>query len=332
MRNIIYFAYYLKSTDWNQFRKQLWFVNKEQKCSKIFLLLDILISSLYHGSSFHEYFYYRFYEKKKSARMTYATMGFMYEFQRRFNPPAARYLLADKRFFFQTYSQFIGREWISLQKLKIEEFKAFLQNKNKVVLKNSLCGGGKSVKVYDLKSYGPVELICEAKKYNFDIAEAFIYQHPALQDLSPNSLNTIRIVTQITDNLTVDVIGAILRMGVLKDTDNLSSGGIACKIDIDKGQICSNAISFDISLPLLSAHPVSGIDLIGFQVPFWKEIIGICRKAALVNIDNKSIGWDVAVTSKGPILLEGNHDWGARLWQIPEDRGLKHTLLKYYKS
>ena len=70
----------------------------------------------------------------------------------------------------------------------------------------------------------------------------------------------------------------------------------------------------------------------GFQVPFWSETLELVKAAALVNTDNRSIGWDVAITNDGPELIEGNHDWCKLLWQLPVKKGLKPILEKYKKE
>ena len=41
----------------------------------------------------------------------------------------------------------------------------------------------------------------------------------------------------------------------------------------------------------------------------WKEIIKLAKDAALFNVSNKSIGWDIVLTENGPGIIEGNHDW-----------------------
>ena len=85
----------------------------------------------------------------------------------------------------------------------------------------------------------------------------------------------------------------------------------------------------DISKEDIARHPVTGVELLGFQVPLWQEIISTVKEAALVAKNNRSIGWDVAVTSKGPLLIEGNHNWCKLLWQLPVKKGLKSELLNY---
>lgn len=289
----------------------------------------MICSCLARGNSFHEYYYYKFYEKSNLLRNTYATMGFMYEYQRKFNPPHRRGVLVDKIKFFEIYAPFIGREWINIQEDSINKVSIFIKDKEKIVLKNSLSGGGKAVKIYSTQTFTAHDLLNEALIHNYNIAEDFVYQHSKLQKLSPMSLNTVRFVTQLTNDNNVEIIGAMLRMGIHKETDNLSSGGIACNIDIKTGKICSNGASFDITLPEFETHPVSGLPLFGFEIPFWPEVIEMCKQAAMSNTDNKSIGWDVAITNKGPLIIEANNDWGARVWQMPAGQGLKHKLLKY---
>jgi hypothetical protein len=68
---------------------------------------------------------------------------------------------------------------------------------------------------------------------------------------------------------------------------------------------------------------------VGFQVPFWPELIDMAKKAALHVPENRSIGWDIAVTENGPELIEGNHDWCKLVWQLPVKKGMKSVLEGY---
>jgi hypothetical protein len=42
----------------------------------------------------------------------------------------------------------------------------------------------------------------------------------------------------------------------------------------------------------------------------------------------RSIGWDIAISDRGPVLIEGNAHWSTSLLQIPAPRGLMTGELK----
>ena len=329
MKHLIYFCYYLKITDWGKLKVHRNFVKQVYGISKWHQVLDMFRTTLKLGTAFHEYYYYGFYNKSMEQRSEYASMGFMYEYQKKNNPPQKRVMLSDKIKFFDAYKEFLGRMWINPLVATEMSVANFVKGKEKVVLKTSTGGGGRNGKIFEVQEYTPQGIRQLAKELHFDILEEFVYQHENLQRLAPNSLNTIRFITQLTEKGTVEIIGASLRMGIYKNTDNLSSGGIAAKINITNGKIESQGVSFDITVPDYELHPISNMKIEGFQIPYWNEVRELCIRAASKYQDNKSIGWDVAIKQDGPILIEGNHDWGARVWQMPAGKGLKNILSKY---
>ena len=111
--------------------------------------------------------------------------------------------------------------------------------------------------------------------------------------------------------------------------DNLASGNIATAVDLETGIVNGPGVYSDITKSNVSAHPVSGITLEGFQIPMWEDCINIVKQAALHKPENRSIGWDVVLTEKGPELLEGNHNWCKILWQLPINQGLKSVLERH---
>ena len=74
-------------------------------------------------------------------------------------------------------------------------------------------------------------------------------------------------------------------------------------------------------------HPVTGVCFENFSLPFWDEVEKLVLKAHAFIPSVISIGWDVAITEKGPVLLEGNDNWEISGPQ-DMDGGLKE---KWYK-
>lgn len=109
----------------------------------------------------------------------------------------------------------------------------------------------------------------------------------------------------------------------------MAVGNIATPIDEISGIVYGGGVYSDITKNEEHKHPITGIGIVGFQVPFWKESLRMVKEAALLHKENRSISWDVAITNKGPELLEGNHNWCKLLWQLPVKKGLKNKLKAY---
>lgn len=170
------------------------------------------------------------------------------------------------------------------------------------------------------------------KKNDFDMAEEFVNQHPKLNELSPSGVNTIRIITQLNDKDEVDILGCRLRITVNSKVDNLAAGNIAAPIDPITGIVIGDGVYSDIAFEDQEFHPVTNVKINGFQIPFWEKTVELAKNAQLLHKQNRSIGWDIVITNKGPGLIEGNHDWCKLLWQLPVKKGMKNTLEEYLRT
>jgi hypothetical protein len=216
--------------------------------------------------------------------------------------------------------------------LKDENEKAqsvFSNNTGKIVIKDSTGQCGWDVEVIKSENFTMSSLREYMQSKKFDLAETFVQQHPSIASLSSSGLNTVRVITMINNDGDVDILGARMRISVNSHVDNLASGNIACPIDLETGIINGPGVYSDITKAPVNNHPVTNVPLIGFQVPFWAEILETTKKIALYRPENRGVGWDVALTSNGPDYIEGNHNWCKILWQIPVNKGLRSELAKY---
>jgi hypothetical protein len=67
---------------------------------------------------------------------------------------------------------------------------------------------------------------------------------------------------------------------------------------------------------------------VGFELPDWDRVKELALSAAMVFPWARSIGWDIAISDHGPVLIEGNAHWSPSLLQIPAPRGLMTGELK----
>ncbi|MCB0496581.1 MAG: hexapeptide transferase [Cyclobacteriaceae bacterium] len=332
MKRFIYLLYYLKKLDRKLFSKFLTHVSKNIGKSRLVILVDVFTSSIRYNISLMDYFYFRFYKLDKEERKTYAGTGFMYEYQLKMNPAETRGILEDKILFFEKYQPFINRKRLTLLELiENEELIEQVSNREKLVLKSSTGQVGAEVEVIKIRDFSTKSLIDHMIKNNFNLIEEFVIQHDELMKLSPSGLNTVRIITQLYDGK-VEFLGARLRISVNSFVDNLGAGNIAAPVDVGTGKIYSNAVYSDITKDEVERHPVSNELIVGFQIPQWEKTLKMIQKVAQLHPENRSIGWDIAITNNGPELIEGNHNWCKLLWQLPVKQGLKGMLSKYYEA
>ena len=71
------------------------------------------------------------------------------------------------------------------------------------------------------------------------------------------------------------------------------------------------------------AHPDSKTVFEGYKIPYFNEAIEMAKNASSLFYGFASIGWDIAITENGPVIIEGNDDWGLVAHQMVENRGYK---------
>ncbi len=327
-----YLVYYLRELDWNQFNRFMKFACNQTGKSKFALWIDAILSVYKYNIGLADYFIFKFYEKSHAERDTWVGTGFKYEFDLIMNPIESRKILQDKKEFNKVYKSFLLHHDCDIKMVSPESEivnSIFGSDSGKIVLKNSLGQCGKEVEIRSSTEI-PVEQLQEYMAVNnFDILETYIDQHDDLKRLSPSGLNTIRVITMVNKDKSVDILGVRLRISVNSPVDNLASGNIACFVNKETGIVEGNGFYSDITKESVSIHPITNEKLIGFQIPMFDMVKKKAIELALFKPENRCVGWDIAVTNSGVDVLEGNHNWCKILWQIPVDKGLKSELLKY---
>lgn len=187
--------------------------------------------------------------------------------------------------------------------ISFEEVIRLCEEEGKVIVKVPYgSSGGHGIKFWS-KDTGKslVEILSSMKTF---VIQEIVTQHEALSYLHPNSLNTVRVMT-MTDGVEVKALSAIVRMGVGDSkVDNVSSGGIACGVNID-GSLKNYA--FDGKGRRYDVHP-QGAHFEDIVIPHFGTCIELCKKLApRVARFSKLISWDFAIDADAqPLLIEAN--------------------------
>jgi hypothetical protein len=136
-----------------------------------------------------------------------------------------------------------------------------------------------------------------------------LFPHPDLAGLSGEILTTIRMVTIRDEAGGFEATHAVYRMPSRPgaSVDNFHAGGLAAKIDLETGELGpASDIGLHPSSEWHETHPISGAQIEGLKMPFWKESVDLARRAHAAIPRRAVIGWDIAVVDDGPVVIEGN--------------------------
>jgi hypothetical protein len=279
-----------------------------------------------------EYFQFNYFLIRKDERNKYIGTPAMRPYQLKINPKTENYLLYHKLKFLEIYAPFIKHRYATLADFQANNKSAenVLNNKSgKIVLKSIYGERGIGIEVMSMKGLDSEAIVKRMKETGNDFAEENVVQHKDLMRLAPSGLNTMRIITQLNNKDEVEILGTILRISINSVVDNWHAGNIAAPVSLSTGIVEGPAFYMDITKPDEYDHPMTGVKIKGFKIPYWKETLQMAKDAALYNKKNRSIGWDIAVTDNGPDLIEGNHDWDKVLWQRSVKKGLKPLIEAY---
>lgn len=162
-----------------------------------------------------------------------------------------------------------------------------------------LTAGGKPCTAEDVWQH-----VSADRKKGF-LVEEKLTNAPEIAALYPSSLNTFRVVTIKTLDKRWCLAAAYLRVGAGGNVvDNVAAGGILVRVDAE-GRTCS-AHHDGRSI---AQHPDTGAQLVGIRLPGYRAACDLALEASRKLGFVGTIGWDIAVTDRGAVIVEGNLWW-----------------------
>lgn len=274
------------------------------------VLADMLWCVVRYGAGPTDYRAMKFAIQPAWRRKTFVTRGANNDYIKRLNRREDYHLLENKVHFNELFAEHIGRQWCDLSRATEEEFVNFLTSDlrplTSIIVKplDSLCGAGIEKITITAETDIPA-LYKQLKSSGQLLAEECLIQHPDLARIYPPSVNTLRFTSvQGTDEL--HFMLRVLRMGAGGNVmDNTDTGGLYAYTN-DEGEIITPA--FNYKEEAHEKHPDTGEQILGVRVPFYREAIQLVTICQRLVPNLRYIGWDVAITPTGPVLIEGNHN------------------------
>jgi len=148
------------------------------------------------------------------------------------------------------------------------------------------------------------------------VIQELLRSHRELVRLSGTpSLQTARIVSCVDGDgrcqLLYSSFKAIVGSNIIDNHAGGLTGNLSVEVCLDTGSLNQAVkIALDGSgIQTFSRHPATGLPFEGFKLPFWDEARRMVSEAALKFLPIRTIGWDVALTPDGPVIVEGNMWW-----------------------
>ena len=301
-----------KAFSWNDkdAYKQARIIHKKHGGSTIGIFLDMIGCGIKYGAGYCDYVEFEWDLLNSKQRKTYLTSELNNRIVRKYNDKAYWHLFQDKIEFNKLFKDYLGRDYISLRDgdATLEEFKNFCLKQKKICAKpvDASCGEGIEFINID-KNTDFKELYNRLKNEKKYLIEEYIKQHKDLNQLYPGSVNTLRVISFLGDDGEVKIIRTIIKFGTTGEIDNHVAGGMYTFLD-ENGVVLYPAC--DDFGNAYDKHPVTGVNIVGFKVPFHEEAKELIKKAGKVVPQVRYVGWDVAISDKGPMIIEGNEYCG----------------------
>lgn len=274
----------------------------KNKKSVSYVKKDMIKNFIKYGIGYTDYLKGDYINLTKEQKETFLTTKSYYKMLKYFNNETYIATMSDKLVFNKIFKEFLGRDFIDLRVTSIDEFKKFLRGKNYVFAKPPISFGGHGIEKINVKEIKDIEKVYnDLKKKKLNLIEEEIIQHEELNKLNPYAVNSFRIVTLVKDNKAY-VVGNALRINI-DDAVAIGCSDAYMRLD-ENGKICSRVV--DDLANVYVEHPMAKIKFDTVKVPYIKEAYELALKAALVVPEMRYVGWDIAISKNGPVIVEGN--------------------------
>ena len=331
MPNIKYLARVLTGVRFKKMNHMMSVVREKCGQSKFTTFFDMLHCARKFGAGYYDYVMFGFYNMTDAQRDTYLTRTRNKRIIDLMNNSDYSDEFDDKLRFNERFAPYLGRETLNGETCTVEELADFVAGQDAIFAKINHGDSGRGVEKLWSRDFPDVAALWDyLREKHLVVLEHVIRQHPDMARLHPQSVNTMRILTDLVDG-EVHIAYVVVKMGRGGgECDNSGRGGILCRVDKETGKICS--VATDDYFNIYERHPDTGVEFMGYQLPCFPEALALAEKAAHEIPQIGHVGWDMAITPDGPAIIEGNDFPGTDLCQLAPHYPEKCGLWPYYKE
>lgn len=156
-----------------------------------------------------------------------------------------------------------------------------------------------------LDAKGLTERLVELSRNQAYLVYECLANHPDVSDLSAGALCTLRLHTMLNEEGEPEHLFTMFRMSQFRERIVDTQDGIASAVDPLTGILGPASNSSPVAR-WMDHHPVTNARITGRTIPYWREALAL---ALATHAELKAlylIGWDIAITARGPVILEAN--------------------------
>lgn len=291
-----------------------------------------------YGFTTDEYFYFELDNKPHAELKLYVSKKEKILYLNQINRIDDAHILQNKYETYEYFREFFKRDMVYCDGEECyDAFREYVAKHPVFVVKPLKLGGGKGVRRESVLGLSEAQIKEKFKSLLYEnselnrrmnswggksafVLEELIEQTEELAALHSQSVNVVRVPT-IRIGERIIVYQPWLKIGCGDSfVDNAHAGGLLAGINAETGIIDSQGAS---EFPrFYEYHPDSNIRIPGFRIPRWDELLDIAKTLSEKLTSIRYIGWDLALTKNGWVVVEGNFR-GEFDWQIFRRRGMK---------
>jgi hypothetical protein len=173
----------------------------------------------------------------------------------------------------------------------------------------------------DGKSMAIDAFISQLDAKNGQLFQSLLKPDAALEEFS-SRVSTVRVILILRQG-EPKIIHTVWKIPASRNiADNFwRVGNMLASVNLAKGTV-ERIVGHQngVPEPLAQDHPLAK-RLIGVQLPHWEEVLDLCLMGSKLFAPLKFQSWDIALSQRGPTVMEFNPGSAFNLSQLAEDRG-----------
>lgn len=149
-----------------------------------------------------------------------------------------------------------------------------------------------------------------------------VIPHPVFSDMTNGGVSTVRLVTLDSGDGAKPWRAAIKLTSPSTVADNFwRSGNLLSAIDLETGRMGKALTQMGIDGAFVAHHPDTDAQIEGVEIPYWNQAAALACNVAAMFPKTLILGFDIAITAEGPVIIEANADPHLIMMQIAHRQG-----------